>query len=460
MKTLNILATLSILIVLVVACATPTALPPPPEPTPTSEPSSPEPFTLTWWTELGATCCSDTRPDIIPQDVEEAGDLGEWLIDEWHALHPQYDHVTIEMILADTSNENAALQVRVAGGDTPHIIEGFAGRVGKFREIAVPVEAYFDKSMIDDYLPGRWEGLFHDGHIPMISAVGAFYYPVANATLFERAGLDIPTPWHQYTWEEFREIGEAVSALDDGSYLSCFFAGSPSGVQWDWELFAGGGVSMFENDDYSHVTFNTPAAVSILEDLVQLESDGHLAPGPTGLTIMDCVEYWKQGELAVFLSNFGSARSFMLAAVNAGIVSEEWEIVPLLPIAYGDATPLFVGGYYNQGVMIADATPDAWRTAAFSFAQYVSEWPFMINGPLRLPLLQSQIDRGAMPSGQEDVALAYILETGLAECGFSEPAFGEIRQLWVDEVSAAFLGVKTPEQALADFEVAVNLELR
>ena len=97
------LMSIMLLVVLVAgmlsACATP-APEPTVEPVATAVPepaAEPEPFTLVWWSEYGSTCCSDTRDDIRPDGIDEPGDLGRWMIADWHAKNPQYDHVTIDI---------------------------------------------------------------------------------------------------------------------------------------------------------------------------------------------------------------------------------------------------------------------------------------------------------------------------------------------------------------------------
>jgi len=382
------------------------------------------------------------------------GDLAEWIIEEWHRRNPQYAHVTIEYILA-TYGEDAEVELDtlIAAGETPNILEGFGGRMAGYWDVGIPLEGYYTDEMIADFLPGHFESIFVGDHIPMATSVASFYYPVANVGLLERAGIEIPESWAQLTWEEFKDIGKAVKALDDGSYGSCIFVGNPSAIQWMWIPFGGAGVSMFKPPDFKNVTFNQPEAVEMLAELIRFEKEGYIVPGAAGLGVFDCVDYLKEGKLAIFFAQIASARLFISAAVEAGLLEEAYEAVPLLPFRFKeDITPLVLGGGSAMGAIVTDITPEEHREAAFSFAYFVTGFPFADHMGLYAPYLQSQIDQGLIPAEEEALVLDYMLEHGTAECGFVNPHFTSLRPLWTDEMQAAFLGLKTPEQAFADFE--------
>ena len=420
--------------------------------------SGPEPFTLTWWSEYGKSCCSNTRNDLKPDGIDEPGDLGRWMIADWHAKNPQYDHVTIDMILAQYGEDAAVeLDTMITAGETPNILEGFGGRWAGYRDIAIEHEGYMTEEMVNNYLPGRYEGMFVDGHIPFIAGVGAFYYPVVNVELFERAGVEVPDPWGIMTWEELEAAGEAIEALDDDSYLSCIFAGDPTCVQWTWIPFAGAGQALFADNDFSKVALNTTESARTLEKLVRFEKEGYLAPSPSGLSVFDCVDYFKVGKLAIFMSQLGSAKLFMGGAVEAGLLAEPFEIQPLLAMGTEDGvTPLILGGGNAVGAMVTDETPEEYREAAVSFAYYFATFSFADQFGLYFPYMQSQIDEKACPDAEEEAAVDYLVEHGFAECGFINPKFTSMRPLWSDAMAKAFLGLATPEQALSDFEVEAN----
>jgi len=459
MKTRILTIMVVALALLLAACgqpATPAVVPT----VPPTEETGPEPFTLTWWSEYGTFCCSNTRDDLVPDNINESGDLAQWMMGQWHELHPEYAHVTIEYLPGEYGEDiEIQLDNLILAGETPNILEGFGGRmmgyavgVGGLEALGIPLEEYFTDEMIADYLPGKFESAFIEGHVPMVTASASFYYPVINADLVKAAGLEVPEAWSSMTWDEFEAIAQAVEG--QGAYGTCIYAGDTGAAQWMWIPFAGSGVSMFEGGDYSKVSFNTPEAVSVFERLVSYDDLGYIAPGPTGLGVMDCVQYWKEGKLAVFFSQIGSSRIFINQAVEAGILAEPYEAVPLISI--GDENGLIVSGGSAMGAVVTTNTPEEQREAAFSFAQYVSTFPFAKGMALYAPYLQSQIDRGAIPSAEEAAALDHMVENGAAECGFVVPAFTDLRILWVEEAQAAFLKVKTPEQALADFEARAN----
>ena len=451
--------------VLLVACA-PAVTPVPVAPTvapvePTAVPAEltiepgPEPFKLTWWSEYGSLCCSDTRDDLTPDGINQPGDLGRWIIEEWHRLYPEYDHVEIEQIIAQYGEDaEVELDTLIAAGEAPNILEGYGGRMGTYKSLGVPLEDYYTKEMTADFLPGRFESLFdEDGHIRMASCLGSFYYPVINVALFERAGIEVPESWAVVTWEELEKWGQAIQALDEDAYLACAFAVKPTAAEWMWIPWASAGVSMYENNDFTQIAFNRPQAVGVFEWLMDFELRGYIAPKPSGLSVFDCIDYFKQGKTAIFLAQLGSARAVMNAAVEAGLLTEPFEIRPILTFGTTEGiTPLVVAGSGAAGAIVTEGTPEEYREVAFHFAHYVMTFPFATEYSLLMPYLKSQIERHAMPHPEEVFVVDYMVEHGIAEVGFTRPAFAEIRSLWSETITAVFLGVMTPEQALADFE--------
>lgn len=460
----------SMLVMLFSACAQSTLTPVPPAPTAVpveeveeevkEEPTEvvPEPFTLVFWAESASLCCSKTIPEFIPRDIKGPGDMSRWVIDEFHKAYPQYDHVTIEVIIAQYGEDaEVELDTLIAAGEAPNILEGYAGRMGAYVEIAAPLEDLLSDEQRADFLPGRYEDLFFGGdHLLVMSTAGGMHYTLVNADLLRAAGAEVPEPWSIMSWDEYLTIGEKVKALDDGSYLGCVWGGNPTAWDWIWSLFAGAGVSMFEGGDLTQVTMGSPIAVELLTELIRLEQEGYLVPGTAGLSVFDCLEPFKEGKIAVWPGHLGN-RSFILQAVEAGILEEPYETVPILAVQFDEEiTPLLAGSNTGTAGIVTVFTPEEQRKAAFDFVFFDVSIPWCYECTQMVPGLYSQLERHTFPSEHEQPAIEHIIETGIAELGYMNPHYSEIRGLWVEEFGAAFLGLKSPAEALVAFTERAN----
>lgn len=448
MKRFLILSVVALL--LLSACAQPAVVEVPtaiPKPVATAEP-----IVLTWWSETAAWCCSDGR-DELPEGIDEPGDLGRWMIGEFRKRYPQHADIEIDqMVAAYAKGLTVELDTLIAGGEIPNILNGYAGRMGSYVDIAVPLEDYFDEEQRNDFLPGEYEAQFLGGdHIYAVSTLGAASYYLLNADLMRRAGIEVPEPWSVVAWATFLEWGEKVKALDDGSYLACIHAAEPSGWDHLMAYFAGAGVAWYTSD-LSGVAANTPVAVEVLTELVRLHDEGFLVPGVSALGVFDCIDYLKTGKLALYAGHWGHTAQIGVA-VEAGILDEPYEAVPMLAIQFKeDITPLIAGSSSFGAALVTVSTPEEARKAAFDFAFFVNSHPWADREAYAMPRLKSQVERGAMPTVFEAPVSEYIREVGRAEHGFICPHYTRIREMWAEEMSAVFLHVKTPEKALTDWE--------
>ncbi|GAA1175064.1 ABC transporter substrate-binding protein [Nesterenkonia xinjiangensis] len=136
----------------------------------------------------------------------------EAIIDAFEEQHP---HISIEGTYSDFGGHWELLATQTAGGDAPDIIQmddkylrEYADR-GALLDLTEVDTSGIDQDSVDN---GRTEeGLF--GITTGINSLALG----ANPELFEEAGVDIPddTTW---TWEDFAEITEELSANLDDAY--------------------------------------------------------------------------------------------------------------------------------------------------------------------------------------------------------------------------------------------------
>jgi len=422
---------------------------------PTVEPG-PEPFKLTWWTEYGTICCTDTIDWLVAEGIEEAGDLAYWYIGKFHEEYPQWAHVEIEPIFAMSIGGafGPELDTMIAAGMTPDIIEGYGGRTGPYAVIGINHDEYLSEEQKADYID--YDSLFMGGeHIPLLPWFGNYLYFTANPDLIERAGLEAPDPWTSLSWDEYLAIGEGVKALDDGSYLSCLWAIGPMGQQLMWSFYGGAGAALFEGGDYTKITLNTPATQGMLAEFVRMRDEGLIPSGVSGLSDDDCLDLWARGKLAI--EPFHLGYTYVIAdLVKSGVLEEVWEPIPILPPQFSDdILPRVNGGPAIWTSMVPITTPEEKRAAAIDFAFFMGSRPDCLHATGILPARLSQLE-SEMGTPNEQIVVDHIIATGLADGGGLSPHYNELRQLFADLVAATFLGTTTPDQALSDFEQLGN----
>jgi len=464
-KIVSILVLVSMLVMLFSACAKPAPTPVPPAPTavpveeaeeaeeePTEE-VAPEPFTLVWYTGHAAGCINQ---DYCIPECEEPGCLGDWQIARFHELYPQYDHVTIEYIYQTEVGGLLPpdLDTLIAAGETPNMIDGYGGRIGRYAAIGLNFDEYLDDDQKADFL--NYEGMFFGDTMPMIEASGNFAYFTVNATLVGRACAQeefecgVPEPWSIVSHDEFLEIGRAIKALDDGSYLGLLFGMNASSQHLQWLWFAQVGVQAFESGVFTGL--NTPETRAVMKELIDLYDDGQFMPGAPGLCDDDYLVYWGPGKIAFAPWGLPRHASVIAGLVESGELEEAWEIVPIAGIQFDeDIQPLMSGSHFTTASIVTAATPEEHRKAAVDFAHFTMmlHWVEWVN-PGTLPGTHPSNDK--LRLGDLGPAYDYIAEHGLADVGVYNPHYNEIRSLFADLVAAMTAGVKSPTEAMFTLE--------
>lgn len=472
-KVFRRIITIALLATVLLAACGPTATPVPVEPTqvaveptevavePTKAPVEPAPesFTLRWWSALGSggTGVLQENPDYLARGIEEPGDLAEWFVERFHEEYPEYNHIDFEIILATFAGGQMGIELNtlIAAGEMPHILDGYGGRIGGYADIAINHDEYLDNEQKEDFID--YEGMFSGNAVSMIESSGNFQYYVFNADLVERAcnqavevECSIPEPWSVISRDAFLAIGEAVKALDDGSYLTCLFGLNPSSQHMTWSYLASVGLAPFVQGEFQG--FNKPEALDVLTLLKNLYDDGQIVPGASGLCDDDCFNLWYRGKVASFPARLGYLAT-VDKLVESGELDKAWRGVPVIGIQFDEEIPPQVGGArFTTAMMVTEATPEEYRKVAVDFAYFLAnrpEWQGVVD---ILPAMHSQVERGYLKDGVRDEILAHIWEHGLADAGVPNPHYNELRSLWAEQTTAMFLGLKSPREVLFMFD--------
>lgn len=161
--------------------------------------------------------------------------------------------------------------------------------------------------------------------LPRDVSAFAIYY---NADLFDEAGLPYPGE-EDWTWDEFEEAAEEISALGDDIY------GFGMNAWWaNWGYFVNAAGSSFFNDDYTACGLDNEATVEGLNFAANLFEEGYAVPWGT-----DSEPPFLAGNVGMFLNGRWATPG---TVANADF---NWNVATLPAGPAGETNWLFWGAY-------------------------------------------------------------------------------------------------------------------
>lgn len=385
---------------------------------------------------IGARGFGDAAPILIETCENEVGGISV----EWERI-------------SDVPNESRSIYVTnfTARNSKPDIIAVDVIWPGDFaaRGWVAPIEDYFSDDELAEYIPGFLAAAQVGGStyaIPLyIDGIHLFY----RADLLEKYGFDVPT-----TWEALIAQAEAILEGEDNSDLAGFISmwAKIEGLFMNWlAFFQGAGGTFFDAD--GNLTVNNEAGVKSLSTMVGMLESG-VAPESILTFRPNDARLLFQQERAVFLM----VQDFVLATLSADD-SPVKDAVQFTRVPYfegNDMTNTTVIGGFLLAVNKHSENVEAASDFVKCFTSYESQvQASLIQG--KVPTRPAVYDDERIIEDAPGVAalganFVYAFARPSAQTGTAYPEISEIMQT---EVSAALLGEKTPEQALADAEAQI-----
>ena len=369
-------------------------------------------------------------------DLENAQNIaGEWaernnVTLNWVTLNigPLHDRLLREMSLGETTVDLAAvLNTRVVP-DVARLLE--------------PLDTYMEANPIEE-LDGISSGLLDatvvDGRrvaIPYRHATNALHY---NEAILEERGVAVPT-----TLDELLAAARAATYVrDDGTRVHGLVLTADTHVTALQFLSAFGAVYI---DADLNVHANSPEMIRGFTELANLYREGVLPPNVTAIGLDELIAFMREGRAVFAINPFSRYTSLNDPAAS------------LLPGKIG--TMPFPTNEVGQ----ASANTEFWSWAipansqqkelAYDLIRELSGKDATVraalngNGPVRPAAYDD-------PRVIEALPYAAAEAIGLRDATVAIPAFDgavEATTLFVEEMQAALLGLKTPEQAAADLQ--------
>ncbi len=385
---------------------------------------------------IGARGFGDAAPVLIEACEEEVGGISV----EWERI-------------SDVPNESRSIYVTnfTARNSKPDIIAVDVIWPGDFaaRGWIAPIEEYFGDEALAEYIPGFLAAAQVDGHtfaIPLyIDGIHLFY----RADLLEKYSLDVPS-----TWEGLIAAAETVVEGEGNPDLAGFISmwAKIEGLFMNWlAFFQGAGGTFFDAD--GDLAINNEAGVKSLSTMVGMLESG-VAPESILTFRPNDARLLFQQERAVFLM----VQDFVLAPLTAddSPVKDAVEFTRVPYFEGNDMTNTTVIGGFLLAVNKHSENVEAAADFIKCFTSYESQVQAgLIQG--KVPTRPAVYDDERIAEEAPGVAalganFVYAFARPSAQTGTAYPEISEIMQT---EISAALLGEKTPEQAMADAEAQI-----
>ena len=385
---------------------------------------------------IGARGFGDAAPILIEACEQEVGGISV----EWERI-------------SDVPNESRSIYVTnfTARNSKPDIIAVDVIWPGDFaaRGWVAPIEDYFSDEELAEYIPGFLAAAQVNGStyaIPLyIDGIHLFY----RADLLEKYGFEKPSTWEDLIMQA-ETILEGEANPDLAGFVSMW--AKIEGLFMNWlAFFQGAGGTFFDAD--GNLAINNEAGIQSLSTMVGMLESGVAPESVLTFRPNDARILFQQAR-AVFLM----VQDFVLAPLTA-------EDSPVADAVQFTRVPYFAGNEDSNttvigGFLLAVNKHSENVEAAADFIKCFTSYESQVQASLiqgKVPTRPAVYDDERITEDAPGVAalganFVYAFARPSAQTGTAYPEISEIMQT---EVSAALLGEKTPEQALADAEAQI-----
>lgn len=413
-----------------------------------------EEVTIVYW--------ADPRFQFIKgmeDQTQEIGDYEKILADRFMEMHP---NVTVEVETLQWEELSTKVAAAIAAGAPPDVLKDYLGRTSAYANqgLLEPLQDAIPQEEYDDYLPSLIDLYTINGDLHGLPLFFWVTHMVGNKTIAMEAGAEDFMPDESGTWtfDQF-EQALAAQAIPDERWPLAMQVASEQGDYNTLGYFWGMGAKLYENGDYTHTALNSPEGVAALTKLVDWYNNGYIIPGVTTISNNDLLNALYQGQSAIT----GGGLSLLPVVEDAqqqGKVTVEWDpYIATFPHAEGVQSGGMAAG--PTGAVVFKQDDPVKRKWAIEFARFLASPDLQLEYAVNSNQFPSRKSVGNPFEGDPNFTQvnAWIQEYGVEDMGLSSPTYAEVRVLLQPELQAAFLGKKTPEEALASYEEAANAVL-
>ena len=268
----------------------------------------------------------------------------------------------VKVIATDADQYRTKLQAAITGNQTPDVFYLEQGAVMAFakngivKDISGDIEkAGIDISKVwkygvDSY---RFDGTkVGQGAIyGLPKDVGPFSFGY-NKTMFEKAGIPLPSKDTPYTWAEFREVAKQLT--QGGEQW-----GTGLNVVWNLQAWAWSNGADWADADRRTVTVDTPEFAAALQDFADIQLVDESTPSIAQAQTMDTYQRWMRGQIGFFPVGPWDVSTYTK-------LDFDWDLIPY-PVGSTGKTATWLG---SLGIAVSNKTKHS--ELAAQLAMYLS----------------------------------------------------------------------------------------
>ncbi|GMK40217.1 ABC transporter substrate-binding protein [Paenibacillus sp. CCS19] len=380
----------------------------------------------------------------------------KYAADKFAKQYDKYDvKVNVQVVAGDQRDE--LLNVNLNGGTPPDIFFESVFAMGDYahRGALVPLNDIVDDAAKQDIDQGYWDNVTYgkDKEIyfyPFSHNPGTFAY---NADMFRAAGLEQAIGGENeiktWTLDEYNSILKTLKEkLPKNAYPMGLYALNNQGDTWNLAYLRSFGSMFFDNN--GSIALDDDKGVKAAAWMKSIYDAGYTNPGAESVSSNDANAMFQNQQLAISFTNsilFNNAKADM----NAG-KSQKFDI-RLANIPSESGKPLAFTYVVGASVF---KTGDAVKTeVAKDFVRFFSTDPELVKAsknsvPVRSSVVKELKDQYPLFAAYDANAPNMFSFTG------NVPGYSELRQVLYPELQAMYVGEKTPEQAVKDYQSKGN----
>jgi len=244
------------------------------------------------------------------------GKLREWQV---NAFEEQNPGIEVTLFFRDVSQGSMTLDSLMAAGKPPDVLYDAAWLFPNYLvpEFALPLEEYMDLSRFQDNLIDMYS---RDGHCYALVTNNVTIGFAVNLDMLDPIGYELPAQ-PDWTTIEFDRLSEKLKAVDMHSTVVM----NQNFNTWSQMWIHNAGGTMFENNDYSKVTLNSPENVVGLKYWKSLVDRGYAYPRPNECNDDTGIEDFAVEKIFACPLQTGHVTGWVKQALESGALEEAFE---------------------------------------------------------------------------------------------------------------------------------------
>lgn len=389
--------------------------------------------------------------------TEQGADYDSFLkhaAEKFAAQYDKYDaKVNVEVIAGDQRDQ--LLNVNLSGGTPPDVFFESVFPMGDYvhRGALVPLTDIVDDAAKSDIDQSFWDAVTFGDDI--------YFYPfqhnpgtlVYNADMFRAAGLEKfvggENEIKTWTMEEYQQILDGLkNDLPKDQYSNAYpmalFAVNNQGDTWNLAYLRAFGNQFF--DDEGNIVLNDEKGAKAAAWLKKLYDGGYTNPGAESVSSNDANAMFQNQQLAISFTN-PILYSGMKANMESG-TSPKFDVrIANIPSESGD--PLSFT--YVVGASVFQSKDAKKVEVAKDFVKFFSSDEELVksskNGiPVRSSVAEALKSENPLFAAYDANSKYLFNFTG------NVPGYSQLREVLYPELQALYMGVKTPEQVVKDYQ--------